>query len=77
MQAVEGTEELAKARKEVRQAIVQNAEIVTCTLSSAGGDLMTLSKGATGFQALIVDEVSIRSCDQIPSVRTNCLRQQT
>ena len=45
------------ARKEVRQAIVQGAEVVACTLSSAGGDLLTLCKGSPGFQALIIDEV--------------------
>lgn len=48
----------SKARKEMRQAIVRGAEIVACTLSSAGGDLLTLSKGGPGFQALIVDEVA-------------------
>ena len=57
VQVQQGSEQRAKARKEVRQAVVQNAEIVTCTISSAGGDLLTLSKGSVGFQALIIDEV--------------------
>ena len=48
---------MSRAKKEVRQAIVRSAEIVAATLSSAGGDLLTLCKGSVGFQGLIIDEV--------------------
>lgn len=57
LQIQRGNDQLSRARKEVRQAVVRGAEIVACTLSSAGGDLLTLSKGTAGFQALIIDEV--------------------
>ena len=33
-------------------------QVVACTLSSAGGELLTLSKGSPGFQAVIIDEVA-------------------
>jgi hypothetical protein len=48
---------LVRARREVRQAVIRGSEIVACTLSSAGGELLSLSKGSLGFQAVIIDEV--------------------
>ena len=61
MQARRGGEGVARARLAVRQAVVTNARLVVCTLSSAGGDLATLvSKSSHCFDALIIDEVSLR-----------------
>ena len=57
LQMQKGSEHLSRARREVRQAVVRAAEVVACTLSGAGGDLLALSKGSVGFQALIIDEV--------------------
>ena len=42
--------------------MVRSAEVVACTLSSAGGDLLSLVKGAGSdpsmlFQAIMIDEV--------------------
>lgn len=43
--------------------MVKAAEVVACTLSSAGGDLLSLVKGAGSepcmlFNAIMIDEVS-------------------
>ena len=53
----------------MRLAVVRSAEVVACTLSSAGGDLLGLvTESAAGsqpcplFNALIIDEVSCRPC---------------
>jgi len=42
--------------------VVRSAEVVACTLSSAGGDLLSLVKGPGSdpsmlFQAIMIDEV--------------------
>ena len=39
-------------------AVVQQAEIVACTLSAAGGDLASLLSAGPMFNVLIIDEVS-------------------
>ena len=67
MQVKEGTEAAHKAKRGVRQAVVRVAEVVACTLSSAGGDLLSLVKGvgsepAMLFNAIMIDEV--RNCSQ-------------
>lgn len=61
MQVQAGNEQASKANKELRKAIVRGSEVVACTLSSAGGDLLTLCKNSTGFQALIIDEVKVKA----------------
>ncbi|KAK9830550.1 hypothetical protein WJX72_012414 [[Myrmecia] bisecta] len=53
-----GGERVARARREVRQAVVKSAEVVACTLSSAGGDLLSLLKTGPFFNALIIDEAA-------------------
>ena len=58
----EGNEAAHKAKRGVRQAVVRAAEVVACTLSSAGGDLLGLIKGAGAdpsmlFNAIMIDEV--------------------
>lgn len=51
-------ERVARARREVRVAVVRRSEVVACTLSSAGGDLIGLMAGGPLFDCLIIDEVS-------------------
>ncbi len=67
LQVKAGGAAAARARREVRLAVVRSAEVVACTLSSAGGDLLGLvTENAAGsqpcplFNALIIDEVSCR-----------------
>lgn len=50
-----GTEAVGRAGRMVRRAIVQEAEVVACTLSSAGGDLLSLVTDASGPPGTIVD----------------------
>lgn len=62
VQVKEGNEAAHKAKRGVRQAVVKSAEVVACTLSSAGGDLLSLLKGAGSepgmlFNAIMIDEV--------------------
>lgn len=62
----EGNEAAHRAKRGVRQAVVRAAEVVACTLSSAGGDLLSLVKGAGAdpsmlFNAIMIDEVQIVS----------------
>jgi len=62
MQIKEGNEAAHKAKRGVRQAVVRCAEVVACTLSSAGGDLLSLVKGVGSdpsmlFNAIMIDEV--------------------
>ena len=66
----EGNEAAHKAKRGVRQAVVKAAEVVACTLSSAGGDLLGLVRGAGSepcmlFNAIMIDEVSHADCLQI------------
>ena len=65
LQAKAGPEEVAKARRAVRQAIVDHAEIVACTLSAAGGDLLNLTHTGRPFDAVLTDEVML--CSLMPS----------
>ena len=63
MQVKEGGEAAHRARRGVRQAVVRAAEVVACTLSSAGGDLLSLAKGPGSdpsflFNAIMIDEAS-------------------
>lgn len=58
----EGGEAAHRAKRGVRQAVVRAAEVVACTLSSAGGDLLSLVKGPGAdpsflFNAIMIDEV--------------------
>ncbi|KAK9868262.1 hypothetical protein WJX84_007623 [Apatococcus fuscideae] len=53
-----GPEEVAKAKRAVRQAIVDHAEIVACTLSAAGGDLLNLTHTGRRFDAVLTDEAA-------------------
>ena len=58
----EGGEAAHRAKRGVRQAVVRAAEVVACTLSSAGGDLLSLIKGPGAdpsflFSAIMIDEV--------------------
>ena len=62
VQVKEGQEAAHKAKRGVRQAVVRCAEVVACTLSSAGGDLLGLVKGVGSdpsmlFNAIMIDEV--------------------
>ncbi|KAL0045065.1 hypothetical protein WJX82_006977 [Trebouxia sp. C0006] len=59
----EGHEAAHKAKRGVRQAVVRCAEVVACTLSSAGGDLLGLVKGVGSdpsmlFNAIMIDEAA-------------------
>ncbi|KAA6418527.1 MAG: hypothetical protein FRX49_11473 [Trebouxia sp. A1-2] len=59
----EGNEAAHKAKRGVRQAVVRCAEVVACTLSSAGGDLLSLVKGVGSdpsmlFNAIMIDEAA-------------------
>ena len=51
-----------QARKEVRLAVVRQAEVVACTLSAAGGDLASLTASAPQFDMVIIDEVRPAHC---------------
>lgn len=42
----------------MRAAAVAQAEVVACTLSAAGGDLVSLLPPGVGFDALICDEAA-------------------
>lgn len=56
----QGNKELDRQKKEVRQAVVKAAEVVACTLSSAGGDLVGMwpPGHAPLFDALVIDEAA-------------------
>lgn len=61
-QIKEGGEAARRAKRGVRQGVVRSAEVVACTLSSAGGDLLGLVKGLGSdpsmlFNAIMIDEV--------------------
>ena len=62
LQIKEGSEAARRAKRGVRQGVVRSAEVVACTLSSAGGDLLGLVKGPGSdpsmlFNAIMIDEV--------------------
>lgn len=59
VQARAGREQVAQARREVRQAVVRQAEVVACTLSAAGGDLATLLASGPLFDLVVIDEVCL------------------
>ena len=61
-QVKKGSEAARRAKRGVRQGVVRSAEVVACTLSSAGGDLLGLVKGSGSdpsmlFNAIMIDEV--------------------
>ena len=56
-QAKEGQQQAAKAKREARQAVLRQAEVVACTLAAAGGELASLLGNALHFDGLIIDEV--------------------
>ena len=58
MQADQGYAETKQASREARLAVLREAEVVVSTLIAAGGDLLSLSAGQPGFDAIIIDEVS-------------------
>ena len=58
MQADQGYAETKQASRETRLAVLREAEVVVSTLIAAGGDLLSLTAGQPGFDAIIIDEVS-------------------
>eukprot|EP00879_Flechtneria_rotunda_P007634 GHRR01008006.1.p1 GENE.GHRR01008006.1~~GHRR01008006.1.p1 ORF type:complete len:1552 (+),score=731.37 GHRR01008006.1:78-4658(+) len=58
--AAEGGRELERAKRSARQAVIKSAEIVLCTLSAAGGDLLGCwpAGAAPLFDVLVVDEAA-------------------
>ena len=64
MQADQGYAEAKQASREARLAVLREAEVVVSTLIAAGGDLLSLSAGQPGFDAIIIDEVGppMQSC---------------
>ncbi len=49
---------MQQASREVRAAVIKEAEAIVCTLSTAGGELLTiLAGGSHFFDAVIIDEV--------------------
>ena len=60
MQADQGYAEAKQASREARLAVLREAEVVVSTLIAAGGDLLNLSAGQPGFNAIIIDEVGPR-----------------
>jgi hypothetical protein len=76
VQVKEGNEAAHKAKRGVRQAVVRCAEVVACTLSSAGGDLLSLVKGVGSdpsmlFNAIMIDEVC--PTETVPSCCERCV----
>ena len=57
-QANQGYAEAQQASRETRLAVLRDAEVVVSTLIAAGGDLLSLSAGQPGFDAIIIDEAS-------------------
>ena len=57
LQVKKGREQITQARKDVRQAVVRQAEVVACTLSAAGGDLPALIAAGPLFDMVVIDEV--------------------
>ena len=65
LQVKDGKEAAHRAKRGVRQGVVQRAEVVACTLSSAGGDLLSLVKGpgcspSMLFNTIMIDEVWLK-----------------
>jgi hypothetical protein len=56
-----GRDAVQREGKEVRQRVVVAAHVVACTLSSAGGELAALLPPDVRFDALIIDEVTLRT----------------
>ena len=50
-------QQAAKAKRESRQAVLRQAEVVACTLAAAGGELASLLGNTLHFDGLIIDEV--------------------
>lgn len=54
-----GGQQVQQASRAVRASVIKDAETVVCTLSSAGGELLTiLATGLQFFDAVIIDEAS-------------------
>lgn len=54
-----GGEQAQQASRAVRTAVIKEAEVVVCTLSSSGGELLTILAAGPLFDAVIIDEVTI------------------
>ena len=59
VQRSSGREVLARAKRAAKEAAVRHAQVVACTLSSAGGELETLCGSSKPFSTIIVDEVLV------------------
>ena len=59
VQADQGYAEAKQVSREARLAVLREAEVVVSTLIAAGGDLLSLSAGQPGFDAIIIDEVCL------------------
>jgi hypothetical protein len=49
-------EQVQRASRAARLGAVMGAEVVACTLSSAGGDLLGLLQDIHAFDTLVIDE---------------------
>ncbi|KAG1653968.1 hypothetical protein FOA52_008664 [Chlamydomonas sp. UWO 241] len=60
IEARAGQREVERQQKELRQAVIQSAEITVCTLSAAGGELVSgwPPGRAPRFDALVIDEAA-------------------
>lgn len=61
-----GTANITRARRDVREALLRRAEIVACTLSGAGGDLLSVAGTGPLFNAVIIDEVDPKAFHPYP-----------
>ncbi len=57
MQVEQGNADVQQASRAFKLAVLKEAEVVVSTLGAAGGDLLALSAGQLGFDAVIIDEV--------------------
>ncbi|BDA50111.1 probable helicase SEN1 at C-terminar half [Coccomyxa sp. Obi] len=54
-----GGQQVQQASREVRAAVIKEAEVIVCTLSTAGGELLTiLAAGSHFFNEVIIDEAA-------------------
>ncbi|CAL8465380.1 g4916 [Coccomyxa elongata] len=54
-----GGQRVQQASREVRAAVIKEAEAIVCTLSTAGGELLTILAGGSDiFDAVIIDEAA-------------------
>lgn len=60
---------MQQASREVRAAVIKQAEAIVCTLSTAGGELLSVMAGSSHlFDAVIIDEVR-----SIPNLRNSTM----